>query len=95
MNLDRANLEKIAKLARIKLQDQEYSALAESLTEILNWVEQLNSVDTENIEPMFAVHLESMPLREDQITDGNRSSAILENAPEKEFDMFAVPKVIE
>ena len=64
------------------------------LNKILDWVDELQKVNTENIEPMLSVFNESMTIREDSVESTN-SQEILNNAPEKKEDFFVVPKVIE
>ena len=95
MQLTKENINKIARLARLRIEDTEVPAITERLGKILGWVEQLEEINTDNIEPMVAVNLLQMPRRDDVVDDGNLQSAILQNAPEKEFVMFAVPKVVE
>ena len=95
MQLTEENINKIAKLARIKVSKQEISSVQQRLGKILGWIEQLEEINTDNIEPMFSVNIEQMPRREDVINDGNLLQEVLLNAPEKEFDMFSVPKVVE
>lgn len=95
MQIDEKTVTKIARLARLKLTDQEIANMQTSLSQIFNWIEQLNEVDTAGVEPLFNVTLEQMPLREDIVTDGNYVKAVLANAPEVAMDMFAVPKVVE
>jgi aspartyl-tRNA(Asn)/glutamyl-tRNA(Gln) amidotransferase subunit C len=95
MELTTQNIQKIARLARLKVDEKEIAALSKDLTNILNWVEQLNQVNTEAVEPMSSVILDRMPMRADQVTDGNLAPLILANAPEAQHDMFVVPKVVE
>lgn len=95
MQLTKQNILKIASLARIHIEDAEIPAITQRLEKILGWVEQLEEVNTDNIQPMFAVNLQQMPRRADVVNDGGLQSAVLQNAPEKEFDMFSVPKVVE
>ena len=86
---------KIARLARIDLQNHEIGEMQAKLNSIFNWINQLNDVDIDKIEPLFNVTLEQMPVRLDQITDGNVLEAILANAPDIKHAMFSVPKVVE
>ena len=76
--------------------EEELDGLAEELSNILGWVEQLNEVDTEGVAPMSSV-IEGMELRprEDKVTDGNCRDAVLSNAPATRDGFFVVPKVIE
>lgn len=95
MALDRAIVAHIATLARTRLPEAELEPLAAELSQILNWVEQLNEVDTSAVAPMASVAASSLPMREDWVTDGNCRDAILGNAPRTARGFFAVPKVIE
>ena len=95
MSVDAATVRHIARLARIAVSDSEVEALAPELSNILGWVEQLQEVDVEGVEPMTAVIPNSLRLRDDEITDGNKQDDVLANAPAAEHGFFAVPKVIE
>ncbi|HJU15791.1 MAG TPA: Asp-tRNA(Asn)/Glu-tRNA(Gln) amidotransferase subunit GatC [Stellaceae bacterium] len=95
MALDKAAVAHIAALARIRLSEAEIEPLAQELSRILDWVEQLNEVDTEGVPPMASVAELHLPMREDQVTDGNCPEAILGNAPLSAHGFFAVPKVVE
>jgi aspartyl-tRNA(Asn)/glutamyl-tRNA(Gln) amidotransferase subunit C len=100
MALDRAAVAHIAALARIRLAEAELEPLARELSQILSWVEQLNEVDTSAVAPMASVAVSGLPMREDQVTDGDCPEAILGNAPRStpnvaDKGFFAVPKVIE
>ena len=95
MSVDAATVRHIAKLARIAVSDAEVEALAPELSNILGWIEQLAEVDVAGVAPMTAVIPNTLRLREDVVTEGNRQSQILANAPLAEHGFFAVPKVIE
>jgi aspartyl-tRNA(Asn)/glutamyl-tRNA(Gln) amidotransferase subunit C len=95
MSLDKATVARIATLARIKLPEADQAALAGDLAAILKWVEQLDEVDTDGVEPMTSVGRMVMTLREDVVTDGACDEAILANAPNAARGFFTVPKVIE
>jgi aspartyl-tRNA(Asn)/glutamyl-tRNA(Gln) amidotransferase subunit C len=95
MALDKATVARIATLARIKLAEAERAAIAEELTKILAWIEQLNQVPTEGVEPMASVAHMKLPMRADKVTDGDCRDKILQNAPEAANGFFAVPKVVE
>ena len=69
--------------------------MAEELNNILNWVESLQEVNTEKIEPLLSVLNEKMPLREDKVEMDDDQENILNNAPEKKSGFFVVPKVVE
>ena len=95
MALDEATVRKIAKLARIKVPENEVPTLAEELSKIIEWIEQLNEVDTENVTPMTSVAEMVMPKRADKVTDGNYPDRVLSNAPNPEGPFYTVPKVVE
>jgi aspartyl-tRNA(Asn)/glutamyl-tRNA(Gln) amidotransferase subunit C len=95
MSVDTKTVRHIARLARIAVSDEEVEALAPELNNILHWVEQLQSVDVEGVEPMTAVIENHLRLRHDIVTDEDERDAILKNAPVAEHGFFAVPKVIE
>jgi len=87
-------IKKIASLARIQVSDEDVVELSTKMTEIVSWVESLNEIDTENVEPMMAVE-NSLQMRDDEVKDDNISEEVLKNAPESKFDFFAVPKFVE
>jgi len=95
MAIDETTARRVAHLARIKVSDDEVSALAERLSGILAFMEQLNEVDVDGIEPMTSVTPMSLKMREDLVTDGNAADAVLANAPDPREGFFAVPKVVE
>lgn len=95
MSVDSVTVRHIARLARISVTDEEVARLAPELSNILGWVEQLQEVDVEGVEPMTAVIPNQQRLREDKVTDGGIRGKVLKNAPVAEHGFFAVPKVIE
>ena len=95
MQVDEATVRRIARLARIKITDEEAQELQKELTGILNWVEQLNEVDTSNVEPMTRVVPIKLKMRKDEVTDGNIPDDIVKNAPHTDDHFFVVPKVVE
>ena len=95
MSLDPATVRRIAKLARIRVDEAQVATLQTELNSILGWIEQLNEVDVTGVAPLTgAAHL-ALRLREDRVTDGGIAEAILSNAPDRNDDYFAVPKVVE
>lgn len=96
MSIDRETLLKLAKLSRLELKENELDDWQEKVGGILTWVEQLQKIDTDGIEPLRSV-IDDLPLkqREDKITDGDIQSDILSNAPENQEGYFVVPKVVE
>ena len=95
MKIDKNTTLKIAKLSRIKINDNEIEELSLQLSSILDWVEQLNEVNTDKVEPLSNVSMAKLPLRKDIENTQNNSEEILSNAPDKLENYFAVPKVIE
>lgn len=95
MQVDEATVRRIARLARIKITDEEAQGLQKELSGILNWVEQLSEVDTSNVEPMTRVVPISLKKRKDEVTDGNIADDIVKNAPMTDDHFFVVPKVVE
>ena len=95
MKIDKNTTIKIAKLCRIKVNPDEIEELSLQLNLILDWVEQLNEVNTDNIEPLSNISSSILPKRVDLSKDVNSSEEILKNAPDKLEGFFAVPKVVE
>ncbi len=88
------DIEKISRLAQIEIKDDK-EILASQIENVINWIEKLNEVNTDNIEPMINVHNEPLHLNADEVSDGNIADDILKNAPKQIYGYFAVPKVIE
>ena len=95
MKVDEATVRHVARLARIKVTAAEAKSLQKELSAILDWVEQLGEVDTENDEPMTRVESMGLPKREDKVTDGEIAGHIVQNAPLTEDHFFLVPTVVE
>ena len=95
MSLDKSTLERVAYLARIKLNNSEVDKITEELNNIMKWIEELNEVDISDVEPMTGVSNMTLREREDKVTDGGYQDKIVSNAPEKIDTSFTVPKVIE
>ena len=95
MAIDVETVRKVAKLARIAEPEERLPALAQELTTIVAWIEQLAEVDTDGVEPMTSCVAAKLPLREDVVTDGNKQADILANAPRSDKGFFVVPKVVE
>ncbi|HEY2358187.1 MAG TPA: Asp-tRNA(Asn)/Glu-tRNA(Gln) amidotransferase subunit GatC [Phenylobacterium sp.] len=95
MAIDAATVRKVARLARIAEPEDKLEGLAKELSGILNWIEQLNEVDTNGVEPMAsAVHMPA-PMRDDVVTEGGDPEVVLSNAPRRSGNFFVVPKVVE
>ena len=95
MSIDITTAAKVAKLARIKVEDDALPALAEEFNAILGFIEQLEEVDVEGVEPMTSVTPQRLKRREDVVTDGDQQDKVLSNAPDAREGFFAVPKVVE
>jgi aspartyl-tRNA(Asn)/glutamyl-tRNA(Gln) amidotransferase subunit C len=95
MQVDAAMVQRIARLARIKVTDEEAKALEKELSGILDWVAQLDEVDTSKVEPMTRVIPMTLKKRPDEVTDGGIADDILANAPARQDHFFVVPKVVE
>jgi aspartyl-tRNA(Asn)/glutamyl-tRNA(Gln) amidotransferase subunit C len=95
MSVDQATVRRIARLARIRISDNEVPKLEGELNHILNWVEMLGEVDTENVEPMTSVVDSTMRLRNDEVTDGGYPDRVTGNAAASDDNFFMVPKVVE
>ncbi len=95
MHVDDTTVRRIARLARIKIADSEVAGLEKELSGILDWVEQLNEVDTSDVPPMTRVVPIALKQREDVVNDGGIPDDIVANAPMSEDNFFVVPKVVE
>lgn len=95
MQVDEATVRRIARLARIKITEAEAKGLKRELSGILNWVEQLDEVDTSSVEPLTRIVPIELKQRADKVTDGDIADDIVKNAPMVEDHYFVVPKVIE
>jgi aspartyl-tRNA(Asn)/glutamyl-tRNA(Gln) amidotransferase subunit C len=95
MSVDTATVRRVARLARIKVSDEEAERMTGELNSILGFVEQLNEVDVAGVEPMTAVVAMSMKQREDVVTEGGEPGRVTANAPLSDDDFFVVPKVVE
>ena len=95
MQVDQATVRRIARLARIRISDEEARGLKKELSGILQWVEQLSEVDTRDVGPMTRVVPIELKRRKDVVDDGGIAAEVIANAPLAEDHMFAVPKVIE
>jgi len=95
MSVDRATVKRIAKLARIKVENADVPRLEGELNDILRWIEQLNEVDVSKVELLISVVAMKMKMRKDDVTDGHYPKEIVLNAPASEDEFFMVPKVVE
>ena len=95
MPVDTQTVKRVARLARIALSEAEAEGLRGELNAILGFVEQLNEVDVEGVDPMTSVQPMDLPMRVDEVTDGGRAEEVLANAPARHGPFFSVPKVVE
>jgi aspartyl-tRNA(Asn)/glutamyl-tRNA(Gln) amidotransferase subunit C len=95
MSVDTETVRRVARLARIAVQEHELAPLAGELNGILGWVEQLGEVDVEGVEPMTSVTPMRLKRRPDEVTDGDRRDDVLLNAPDARGGFYTVPKVVE
>ena len=95
MSIDKATAARVAKLARIKVDELCLPALSEEFNMILGFIEQLNEVDVEGVEPMTSVTPQRLKRRKDDVNDGDQQEKVLSNAPDAREGFYAVPKVVE
>ncbi len=95
MSVDKETVQRIAKLARIALDETQTAAMEQELNALLSWVEQLQDVDVEGIAPMTSVVEQRLKMRDDVVTDGGYAEDLMKNAPQAEGHFFVVPKVVE
>jgi len=95
MAIDAATVRKVAHLARIKTPDDRLEPLAQELNGILNWIEQLQQVNVDGVEPMTSNVAQPLRLRDDIVTDGAKLADVLSNAPKSADGFYVVPKVVE
>lgn len=95
MAVDEGDVRKIARLARIAVKQDDVATLQGELNQILDWVAQLDEVNTDGVEPMTSVVAADMKRREDIVNDGDKAADIVKNAPDTKDHYFVVPKVIE
>ncbi|MCZ6527598.1 MAG: Asp-tRNA(Asn)/Glu-tRNA(Gln) amidotransferase subunit GatC [Candidatus Dadabacteria bacterium] len=95
MKISKDDIIKVSELARLEFKEEELEIFTEQLGNILEYIEQLNELDTDNVEPTSHVLDISTPLREDKVVEWLSTEEVLKNAPESEDDFFVVPQVIE
>lgn len=95
MAIDAATVKKVARLARIAEPDDKLEPLAKELSGIIAWIEQLNEVDTDGVEPMTSAVAADLPMRDDVVTDGGDPETVLANSPKRVGNFYVVPKVVE
>jgi aspartyl-tRNA(Asn)/glutamyl-tRNA(Gln) amidotransferase subunit C len=95
VSIDEQTVRKVAKLARLALPEERVAPMAKELSGIMAWIEQLEEVNVDGVEPMTSAVALSAPLRADVVTDGADPARVLANAPKSEDGFFVVPKVVE
>lgn len=95
MNIDIETVRKIAHLSRLEFSADEEKAMEKELNKILTWMDKLNEVNTDNVEPLIHMSTEINVFREDVVHEHLEHKKALVNAPKKDSDYFRVPKVIE
>ena len=95
MKFDKDSLYKLGKLSKIQIDESKLKSLSSDLGSIIEFIDRLKSIDTENVDPTSNSLDQSLVMREDIASDVNTANEILKNAPQKELDFFSVPKVIE
>ena len=95
MEFDKKSLLKLGKLARISISDDKLNNLSKDLNSILEFVDQLKEIKTDQVDPTSNSLNQKLEVRDDKVDNKNSTEDILQNAPEKEMDFFVVPKVIE
>jgi len=95
MSVDKDTVRRIAKLARLALDEGRVEPMARELNGIVAWMEQLNEVDVAGVAPMTSVFEQALKMRDDVVTEGGNADALMTNAPGGEDHFFVVPKVLE
>ena len=95
MSIDKDTVKHISKLARISLDENKISSLSKDLSSIMKFIEKLNELNTDKINPISSKINASLKSRDDDVKDGKIRDQILKNSPEKNEEFFVVPKVLE
>ena len=95
MKVDKNTVEKIAHLAKLEMNDEQSQKMASEMSKILDWMEKLNEVNTDKVEPLIHISQEVNVLREDEVSNELEHEKGLKNAPKRDSNYFRVPKVIE
>ena len=95
MKLTRAEVQRVAVLARLRLTGEEETEFTEQLDQILGYMDKLNQVDTANVEPFSHTSVAASAFRDDQVTNQPNPDALLANAPDRDATFFKVPKILE
>ena len=95
MTIDLKTIKHISKLSRISVEDKKADKLAGDLNSIFDFIEKLNELNTDNVEPLTSVAETTLRLRVDEVKSGNIREQILKNSPDENEDFFVVPRVVE
>jgi len=95
MSIDKDKIKYVSKLARISIDEKKIDSLTKDLSSIFKFIEQLNELNTDKIEPLSSILNEPLRSRKDEVNDGKIREKILANSPQKNEEFFVVPKVIE
>jgi aspartyl-tRNA(Asn)/glutamyl-tRNA(Gln) amidotransferase subunit C len=95
MSVDTATVRRVARLARLKVNEEDVPRLAGELNAIIAFVEQLNEVNIAGVAPLTSVVNQKLRMRDDVVSDGGDAKAVTQNAPASEDEFFMVPKVVE
>jgi len=95
MTIDLKTIKHISKLSRISVDDEKAKKLAGDMNTIFDFIEKLNELNTDNIEPLTSVAETKLKLRVDEVKSGNIREQVLKNSPDENEDFFVVPRVIE
>lgn len=93
--INKETIDKVAKLAKIKINNSENERLGEELTKITNWMQMLNEVDTKNIEPLYNVHDSELELFPDKVNNTDKMEDVIKNSTTTLYNYFTTPKIIE
>jgi len=95
MTIDLKTIKHISKLSRISVNDEKAKKLADDMNSIFDFIEKLNELNTDNVEPLTSVAETTLKLREDEVKSGNIKEQVLKNSPDENEDFFVVPRVVE
>ena len=95
MSIDLKTIKHISKLSRISVDEQKAKKLTDDLNSIFNFIEKLNELNTDNVEPLTSVAKTTLKFRPDEVKNQNIREQIIKNSPEENEDFFVVPKVVE
>ena len=95
MTIDLKTIKHISKLSRISVDDEKAKKLAGDMNSIFDFIEKLNELDTNNVEPLTSVAETTLKLRVDEVNSGNIKEDVLKNSPDENEDFFVVPRVVE